>query len=132
MTQGKFRKKPVVIEATQITDSTFDNEHPNAEHIAGVRYDPKLRCVTINTLEGSMTGQIGDWIIRGVNGELYPCAPDIFAKTYEAADTPSTDPIRDELQLELAETVVDSGMSGSAVERAEWFWAQLPRLLQHT
>lgn len=78
----KFRKKPVVIEAVQITDSTFDAPHPNPEHIEGVIYDPVARCVRIKTLEGEMRGDIGDWIIRGVKNELYPCKPDIFAATY--------------------------------------------------
>lgn len=81
----KFRKKPVVIEAVQITDSTFDLPHPNPEHIRGVTYDPVKRCAFINTLEGRMRGDIGDWIIRGVKDELYPCKPDVFAATYEPA-----------------------------------------------
>lgn len=79
----KFRKKPVIIEAVQVTDSTFDAEHPNPEHIVGVTYDPIGRCAFIQTLEGKMRADIGDWIIRGVKGELYPCKPDIFEATYE-------------------------------------------------
>jgi hypothetical protein len=79
----KFRKKPVEIEAVQITDSTFDAPHPNEEHIPGVVYDPRSRCAFIKTLEGTMRADMGDWIIRGVKGELYPCKPDIFAATYE-------------------------------------------------
>lgn len=79
----KFRKKPVVIEAVQITDATFDDPHPNPTHIVGVVYDPVARVVHIHTLEGEMTGQIGDWIITGVKGEIYPCKPDIFEATYE-------------------------------------------------
>ena len=79
----KYRKKPVVIEAVQITDDTFNAPHPNPEHISGIVYDPIRREVSIPTLEGTMTGRVGDWIIRGVNGELYPCKPDIFEKTYE-------------------------------------------------
>ena len=59
----KFRKKPVVIEAYQ-TDREID----------------------IETLEGTMHASVGDWIITGVNGEKYPCKPDIFEKTYEPAD----------------------------------------------
>ena len=83
---AKFRKKPVVIEAIQITDATFDAPHPNPEHIPGIVYDPQARCALIPTLEGTMKGSIGDWIIRGVNGEFYPCKPDIFEKTYEPAE----------------------------------------------
>ncbi len=80
----KYRKKPVVIFAVQITDATFDDPHPNAHHIPGMIYDPKERCVYIDTLEGRMRGEMGDWIITGVKGEVYPCKPDIFAATYEA------------------------------------------------
>ena len=78
-----YRKRPVVVEAVQITDATFDSPHPNPEHLRGVIYDPVGRCVYIRTLEGEMRGNVGDWIIRGVKGELYPCKPDIFAATYE-------------------------------------------------
>ena len=80
----KFRKKPVVIEAVQVTDATFDDPHPNPEHIVGVIYDPAKRCAFIDTLEGRMRADLFDWIIRGVKGELYPCKPDIFESTYDA------------------------------------------------
>jgi len=85
---SKFRKKPVVIDAVQITDHTFDAPHPNIEHILGVEYDPVLRCAWIKTLEGTMRANLGDWIIRGVKGELYPCKPDIFTATYEPVAEP--------------------------------------------
>ena len=52
-----FRKKPVVIEAVQITNDTFDAKHPNPEHVEGVLYDPVRRCVFIETLEGEMRGE---------------------------------------------------------------------------
>jgi hypothetical protein len=81
----KFRKKPVIIEAVQVTDNTFDAPHPNPEHIQGVVYDPRVRCAFIGTLEGVMRADLGDWIIRGVKGELYPCKPDIFEATYDPA-----------------------------------------------
>lgn len=79
----KYRKRPVVIEAVQITDATFDDPHPNEEHVVGVIYDPRNRCVRIRTLEGEMRGNLGDWIIRGVKGELYPCEDSIFRATYD-------------------------------------------------
>ena len=82
----KYRKKPVVIEAVQVTDATFDAPHPNPEHIPGLLYDPVRRVVEIDTLEGTMTARVGDWIIKGIKGEFYPCKPDIFAATYERAD----------------------------------------------
>lgn len=78
-----FRKLPVTVAAVQITDSTFDNDHPNDEHIKGVLYDPVARCAYIDTLEGRMRADLGDWIVRGIKGELYPVKPDIFALLYE-------------------------------------------------
>lgn len=81
----KFRTKPVTKEAVQLTDATFDKPHPNPEHIPGVIYDPKRRCAFIHTLEGTMRADLGDWIITGVNGEHYPCKPDVFTQTYEPA-----------------------------------------------
>lgn len=86
----KFRKNPVVIEAVQITDATFDDPHPNPAHLPGVVYNPKLRRVSIKTLEGTTRGDIGDWIIRGIKGEIYPCKPDVFAATYEQVKEGST------------------------------------------
>lgn len=82
----KFRKKPVVIEAVQITNSTFDAPHPNDEHVPGVIYDPRRKIAFIRTLEGTMQANLGDWIIKGVKGEFYPCKPDIFEATYEPVD----------------------------------------------
>lgn len=82
---NKFRKKPVVIEAAQLTDEVLDAPHPSDLHIVGVVYDPAARCAYIRTLEGTMRADLGDWIIRGVKNELYPCKPDIFAATYEPA-----------------------------------------------
>jgi hypothetical protein len=83
---SKFRKKPVVIEAEHFTyqnkDRAFNFVRCNC--VAGFEGDdPVLR---IQTLEGVMTAQLGDWIVRGVQGEFYPCKPDIFAQTYEAVE----------------------------------------------
>lgn len=83
---AKFRKRPVVIEAVQVTDATFDAPHPNPEHVPGVDYDSGQRCAFVKTLEGTMRADLGDWIITGVKGEKYPCKPDIFAATYEPAE----------------------------------------------
>jgi hypothetical protein len=82
----KFRKKPVVISAAQLTDAVFNAEHPSDLHIPGVVYHPVGRFATITTLEGTMRADLGDWIIRGVKGELYPCKPDIFDATYEPVE----------------------------------------------
>jgi hypothetical protein len=91
---AKFRKKPVVIDAVQISkhmgltpdwfaDAVTSNEvitHGLGKFGEGPIY------IEIPTLEGVMRGDDGDWIIRGVKGELYPCKPDIFMTTYEPAE----------------------------------------------
>jgi len=84
----KVRKKPVVVDAFRLTDNWFDSDHPNPQHIVGFTTDPKTRTVVIPTLEGNHTARIGDWIIRGVKGEYYPCKPDIFEQTYEFVGEP--------------------------------------------
>ena len=92
---AKFRKKPVVIEAMQF-------HGPDAGDVDGMmRFDDWMvanqgdrQCryrgnkLIIPTLEGEMEASPGDWIIRGVKGELYPCKPDIFAATYEPDELP--------------------------------------------
>lgn len=90
-----FNSKIVQIRAVQITDSTFDAPHPNPEHVPGVVYDSVQRCVFIETLEGRMRGDLGDWIIRGLRGELYPCKPDIFSAKYTPAYEEGYDRDRD-------------------------------------
>lgn len=86
---AKFRKKPVVIEAHRIGDDGWPdsiwqgvNENKIILHLDTVN-KKTVGYVDIVTLEGTMHGEIGDWIIRGVKGEFYPCKPDIFAATYE-------------------------------------------------
>jgi hypothetical protein len=79
----KFRKKPIVIEAM-----LWDGEEETANEIlkwadGNVLWHRKHKSIAIPTLEGAMNASIGDWIIRGVNGEFYPCKPDIFEATYE-------------------------------------------------
>jgi len=81
---AKYRKKPVVIEAIQFFDNT-DCLCELAEFMGSVKasYENKPQ-VLIETLEGTMAVNEGDYIIKGINGEFYPCKPDIFHKTYEA------------------------------------------------
>lgn len=78
----KFRKKPVVIEAIQY-DGTFPMEFLRGDERVRADGERGSGGLAIHTLEGVMTASIGDWIIRGVKGELYPCKPDIFEATYE-------------------------------------------------
>ncbi len=95
----KYRKKPVVIEAVQLRWTTWNDvcaflgdivspanpaSHGEASDTCGEQ-GPYIN-LKIPTLEGDMLAKHGDWIIRGVSGEFYPCKPDIFAKTYEPAD----------------------------------------------
>ena len=82
---GKFRKKPVVIEAVQFRSGEELHDLSNEVITGRVRYTED-GTVLISTLEGTMEARDGDWIIRGVADELYPCKPDIFAQTYEAVE----------------------------------------------
>lgn len=85
-----FRKKPVVIEARQFVGVTVEGQEQLAEWCGGLLRGTKLpadeRVIRIPTLEGEMEASFGDWIIRGVKGEFYPCKPDIFHATYEPVD----------------------------------------------
>ena len=79
----RYRKKPVVIEAVQWTGK---NHTEMCEFIDPEVFEiiPNVGLI-IHTLEGDHHASPGDYIIRGVNGEFYPCKPDIFEKTYEPA-----------------------------------------------
>jgi hypothetical protein len=76
----KYRKKPVEIEAIQWTG---DNLVEISQFMTNGRYDSKTQTIQIETLEGTMSANIGDYIIKGVKGEFYPCKPDIFEQTYD-------------------------------------------------
>lgn len=92
---GLYRKKPVVVEAIQL--------NPEGKNISevydffgitgkgnfgetGFGIDPADGKFKITTLEGVMIADLSDYIIKGINGEFYPCKPDIFEKTYEKVD----------------------------------------------
>lgn len=78
----QYRKKPVVIDAIQLPVQAAPSWLADAMDEGGIRlFDNGT--AEIPTLEGLMTAGKGDWIIKGVKGELYPCKPDIFAATYE-------------------------------------------------
>lgn len=103
---SKFRKKPIVIEAYQTT-------YPKP----------------IETLEGTMMANPGDWIITGVNGEQYPCKPDIFAKSYDPVDaTPPPAPV-DEAGLRAAERPTIVCLCGSTRFAKEFADANLRETL---
>lgn len=89
----KYCKKPVTITAHRIGDDGWPDEIwegvNSGQIILHLEQDGQKNTtgyVEIRTLEGVMRGNVGDWIIRGVKGEYYPCKPDIFAATYEPAE----------------------------------------------
>lgn len=82
----KYRNKPVVIEAIQWNGA--NHLLPQTEFMKGSnayldRSKSVLGEIVIPTLEGEMRASVGDYIIKGVKGEFYPCKPDIFEQTYE-------------------------------------------------
>lgn len=81
----KFKKKPVVIDATE-NDNPFHVMQWAEQFDGDIRWKIEGEKIIIPTLEGEMTAEKGDWIIRGVAGEYYPCKPDIFVQTYEPAE----------------------------------------------
>lgn len=85
---AKFRKRPVVVDAIQWTGNNTDEvyawEKSFGRYVLVIREDGGF--VYIQTLEGSMKANKGDWIIRGIAGEFYPCKPDIFEQTYEKVE----------------------------------------------
>lgn len=84
----KFRKKPIVIEARQLSAEKFDD----IANWCGGRRSPltqpgsTLPYLVIPTLEGDHVARLGDWIIQGIKGEFYPCKPEIFEASYEAVN----------------------------------------------
>jgi hypothetical protein len=94
----RYRKKPVVVEAIRFEYSKVGIENLKAfvgesagnietlEAFVKDRHPNAVGVVRIKTLEGSMLATEGDYIIKGVKGEFYPCKPDIFEKTYEPVD----------------------------------------------
>jgi hypothetical protein len=81
----KYKKKPVVIEAVQF-DGTDESVEWLLPQLKSGEIGRSINKLHIKTLEGVMTADKGDYIIKGVNGEFYPCKPDIFEKTYEIVE----------------------------------------------
>jgi hypothetical protein len=109
MIATRFQKRPLVIEAVQwpggaetaspIIDwilanggiATWNEEYPAWESDDGtLGHGAAPEQILVLTLEGPVSASIGDWIIRGIQGEFYPCKPDIFLATYELVTTDST------------------------------------------
>lgn len=95
---GLYRKKPVEVEAWQWLFTTAQEEPPDwieagivklPYEVGAISFEPEHESgprLLVHTLEGQMTCRPGSWIIRGVNGELYPCQDDIFRRTYELVE----------------------------------------------
>lgn len=119
----KYRKKPVVIEAVQLKVDNFDAVCDFMGGTPVPKYNPDFGIdehgntnepylgVYIETLEGKMLASYGDYIIKGVNGEFYPCKPDIFEKTYDKADDSSVMCFGDAIEVLK---------QGGAVRRSGW------------
>ncbi len=79
----RFRKKPVEVDAIQWNGENRDEVH---NFITGFSSNIGADGILIRTLEGDHRADIGDWVIKGVSGEFYPCKPDIFDLTYELVE----------------------------------------------
>ena len=84
----KYVKRQVVVEAIQFT---LDTAQEARDFCGGLLFDnsPERPFIIIGTLEGKLRVDLGDWVIKGVHGEFYPCKPDIFAETYMPVDIDS-------------------------------------------
>jgi hypothetical protein len=81
---AKYRKKSVVIEAMQFTEETKNQVADFVTDYRLLGFSPDGRpTLVIETVEGFMAATIGDWVIKGVKGEFYPCQPDIFQASYD-------------------------------------------------
>lgn len=126
----RYRKKPVVIDALQWTGDNLravicftDGPPDTRTNHAGMMWEKyedlvQREGLKIYTLEGTMNADVGDYIIKGVKGEFYPCKPDIFSATYAPADL-AADP-RDAViaqlveALEAAEELYQTGLLGAS------------------
>jgi hypothetical protein len=83
-----YRKKPIVIEAMQLNFDNLEEFEPwmDDQMDASGQWNDGTVYIEIRTLEGVMTATQGDYIIKGVKGEFYPCKPDIFEATYEKVE----------------------------------------------
>ena len=122
---NQYRKKPVVIEALQFTG------HNDAECLAfcPTARDPKENgpSLIIPTLEGDHRCSVGDYIIRGVKGEFYPCKPDIFEAIYDRVDAPTAIPER-QMSFSYA---IDALKHGYRIARVGWNGKGMWLVLMH-
>jgi hypothetical protein len=105
---GSYRKKPVVIQAFKWGTDVVPDWWKNLE---GTTLQPSTGSAFIPTLEGTMEAKVGDYIIQGVQGEVYPCKPEIFAETYEPVEDEEDPekPDREYLTYEAAVALLPDG-----------------------
>ena len=136
----EYRKKPVVIEAFKYgIDNRPDwfNDKVTSNEITtyvgtDIRDSSEYYC-EIKTLEGIMRGNCGDYIIKGVKGEVYPCKPDIFEITYELASTSYQTEISDEEIKEFTSNksiFIDDIPRAFFILGAEWYREQLKEIVK--
>lgn len=87
---GRYRKKPIEVDAVEVTEAFLSSKHQHESFQTDDGIDYLItytkKGVLIETLEGTMAAEIGDWIITGVKHEMYPCKPDVFESTYEKVE----------------------------------------------
>lgn len=84
---AKYRKKPIIIEAEQFTEKTKDRVFNFVTCNKSADFDTVGKSILkIQTLEGVMTASLGDYVIKGISGEFYPCKADIFKTTYDLVE----------------------------------------------
>ena len=122
----QYRKKPVVIEAI-VWNNNFEEifNFMDADNNLGiVGYEGDI--LQVRTLEGIHNAQIGDYIIKGVKGEFYPCKPDIFEMTYELASTLPQQEISDEeIEKEIKSRYETPHYNSGFMDCAKWYREQL-------
>jgi hypothetical protein len=122
----KYRKKSVVVEAELFSDENKDrafsfitcNKYPDFDS----KGNPTLR---IQTLEGEIMASLGDYIIKGVKGEFYPCKPDIFAITYELAESETITISKDKYEELIKDQAKLRALEAGGVDNWEWYGESL-------
>ena len=109
----QFRKKPVVIEAIQFDGTNKEEIHNFVGDAIG--QDVNSKDLFITTLEGIMIASVGDYVIKGVQGEFYPCKPDIFEQTYNEVQENASDLITEVNVTELLKIAKQSEHQYNAV-----------------
>jgi len=113
----RYTKKPVVIEAIQLTPNTVDK---CVAFCGGKIKAHPMVGVVVETLRGNMTADVGDFIIKGIKGEFYPCKPDIFEATYTEGEATDYGTLMLALKLICDAQVVSLGLkNGESLEEIE-------------